>query len=378
MNLHKKLGIHYFKFILLLISLSIAFYLMLLFIYSLMLHVSARYEWQYSEPVLFIFAYFIFGFILFFALVGFLYGRRMSAPIFYHLDWVDNLSQGRYVQPEEGKYGGNKYKKTFALYQELTDKMKKLTMRLRHNEKERQKLEKMRQEWTSGVTHDLKTPLSYIHGYSAMLLSKEHEWTEEERQRFLQIIQEKAQHIEQLIEDLSDVYQFEQGMVSLEREELDMVAFLRQLVHDIQQQPDALHHQLHFVSEQKKLLFHFDSYLLKRALTNLLINAITHNPEGTEIHVDVRQVADRDSPAPTALQITVADQGVGMNEDELELLFQRYYRGTPTDASASGTGLGMAIANQFIAAHRGSVKVKSSPGEGTVITIRLPYLGDSA
>lgn len=367
MNLHRKLGVHYFKFLLIMISLSLMLYLVLLMILVFLLRLfPVIYELDNPAGSIVTISFFVVSYIFFFAVSGFLYGRRMSDPIFYHLDWVDNLAEGSYMEPDQTKYARLKRKKTYALYQELTEKMRKLTGRLRHNEIERKRLEQMRKEWTSGVSHDLKTPLSYIHGYSAMLLSKEHKWTEEEQKHFLMIIQEKAVHIQHLIDDLSDVYQFEQGMFSLDKENMDMVAFLRRLVTDIQQQPDALHHQFEFTSEKETMMFSFDRYLLKRALTNLFMNAVIHNREETEIKVAVLEGSQ-------GLTITISDDGVGMSLEESELLFQRYYRGTPTDASVSGTGLGMAIANQFIAAHQGTVDVKSSPGHGTAITISLPY-----
>ncbi len=229
--------------------------------------------------------------------------------------------------------------KSFQLYHELTEKMEILTNRLKQNEIERKELEEVRQDWTSGVTHDLKTPLSYIQGYSTMLLSAEHEWTQKERDQFIKIIQAKAIHMQQLIDDLSDAFQFERGAIPLNLKELDLISFVRDVVEDVRQQPTSLAYYIHYTADKDKLLHAFDDQLLRRALTNFLMNAVLHNPSGTVIAVSI-SVDRQDS-----VMITIEDNGVGMNDKEKEHLFQHYYRGTSTDIPVSGTGLGMLSPN---------------------------------
>ena len=104
--------------------------------------------------------------------------------------------------------------------------------------------------------------------------------------------------------------------------------------------------------------------MLRRAFSNLLVNAVVHNPAGTAITVRI----NRDTHA--VVQIT--DNGRGMDEQSVSHLFDRYYRGTPTDAPAGGTGLGMAIVKQIITAHQGTVNVRSKIGEGTSVVVQLP------
>lgn len=339
MNLLRKLALHY---------IIVSFMVILV---CAVIYVSSLFNKLIDFWVL------IFGTLF---LMSLLYGLRMSAPILYLLKWLDQLSQGIYTEPELRR----QRKKSFRMFKEVIEKMQQLTQRLGQNEMERKELEVMRQEWTSGITHDLKTPLTYIQGYSTMLLSESHQWTEEERKTFLLIVQEKAVHMQQLIDDLNDTFQFESNGVQLKLKRTDFIQFLRKLVDDMQDQPTALKSRIHFKSYQETLFYHFDEHVLRRALTNFLMNAVIHNPAGTEITLSVQ--------CNTDLAITITDNGVGMGTEEQKKLFERYYRGTSTDTPIGGTGLGMAIAKHLIAAHHGTIQVQSAPGQGTSIKISLP------
>ncbi|GAA0352175.1 sensor histidine kinase [Bacillus horti] len=370
MNLEKKLGLHYFKFVIGIVVQGIILYIFLFILYAIITRLPFMhwfFEIDLAEALILAFLGFVPPILVFILIAGLIFGRRMSSPIFYHLKWIDHLAAGNYTAPEVNEYANRKNMRFFTLYQELTEKMELLTTRLQQNDVERKELEKMRKEWTSGVTHDLKTPLSYIQGYSTMLLSEKHTWSPEEQTHFLKIMREKAAHMQHLIDDLSDSLQFEQGSVPLDKESIDIVAFLHRLVEDIKQQPNALHHQFDVSSDKESFMYSFDSYLLKRALTNFLMNAVIHNETKTNITVSL-------TCELKAIHITIADDGIGMSESQIEHLFERYFRGTATDIPTAGTGLGMAIAKQFIVAHQGKIKVDSTLGEGTSIQVTLPLV----
>ena len=107
-----------------------------------------------------------------------------------------------------------------------------------------------------------------------------------------------------------------------------------------------------------------DPSLLRRAVSNIVINALTHNPEDTKVKVTVT--------CKEMVLISVKDNGVGIDESELKDLFNRYYRGTGTDQKPEGSGLGLAIAKQIVNLHGGDIKAVSRPGEGTDFIISLP------
>jgi signal transduction histidine kinase len=128
--------------------------------------------------------------------------------------------------------------------------------------------------------------------------------------------------------------------------------------------PSAKNNSFEILGEEEPLYVMGDAGLLERAFSNLLVNAVSHNPIGTEIKVDIVK--------NTYIDVLITDNGKGMDEQSINHLFDRYYRGTSTDTPTGGTGLGMAIVKQIINAHQGTVDVKSKIDEGTSVVVRLP------
>ncbi|WP_347239816.1 sensor histidine kinase [Polycladospora coralii] len=109
-----------------------------------------------------------------------------------------------------------------------------------------------------------------------------------------------------------------------------------------------------------------DSKWFQRVIDNLLENAVKYNPSGTTITVSISLIEQH------LIKITIEDNGIGMDKETLDKLFQRYYRGTNTSDSGNGTGLGMAITKQLVQLHGGSINVKSTPQKGTTVRIIFP------
>lgn len=290
-------------------------------------------------------------------------------PILYVSKWIQRLSEGSFQELVTDVFliGRDSffYKSRYCLYKELLLQMQTLTDKLKQSEKDRQMLEKNRREWLSGITHDLKTPLSYIHGYASMIAANQYEWSVDEIKDFGFKIEEKSSHIKKLIDDLNTSFQSENGKVSIQKTRIEMAEFLRNIVLDTANSPRSANYVFSYETELEKFFLDVDTALLQRALQNILVNAITHNPIGTEIHVSV-QIYQR------IFRIEVIDNGIGMTEETLKNLFESYYRGTSTEYPTEGTGLGMAIAKQFIELHDGSVFAESTPEHGTCIRIDLP------
>ena len=222
--------------------------------------------------------------------------------------------------------------------------------------------ERAKEEWLANITHDLKTPLAPIRGYGELL-------AEEDRpagdvRRYGEIIVKNAMYAEQLVDDLKLTYQLQSNMLPLKAEPGSLTRFVRELVIDLLNAPEYEGRAVSFVSDREDARCVFDPQLLRRALTNILVNALRHNRPDTRISVSLSSGAD--------MRICVEDNGSGMTAQELEGLFQRYYRGTSTEVKAEGSGLGMAIARQIVRAHGGEIEAKSAPGQGTAVTVILP------
>lgn len=290
------------------------------------------------------------------------YGYYVARPMADILMRIKRLSSGEYLMPVQKK----RYRSfSSRLYREVYANLDSLSYVLQENEQKRAEFEQQRQDWAAGATHDLKTPLSYISGYADMLLSDAHEWSADEKREFLQLIKDKAVHMEALISDIGIAFRMDQSLdTKVALQEIEVVEFVRRMVAEAANLPAAKEYQFDFSGEEAAIYAEGDGDLLKRAFLNLLVNAVVHNPAGTKISVQVQ--------CGEHIEIRVSDNGRGMDEQSVNHLFDRYYRGTSTDIPAGGTGLGMAIVKQIITRHHGTVTVESKVGEGTTIAVQLP------
>ncbi len=241
--------------------------------------------------------------------------------------------------------------------------LNKLSMTLKSHETEREQLETAREEWIANVSHDVKTPLSSLKGYAELLAEPDYHFEEDEVRRYAHIIVDKSIYMDRLIEDLRLTYRLKNAALPLEKQRLNLVSLLREAVIDLLNDPRYSEAPLRFEPSGEEVWFEGDARLLQRAFSNLMLNALVHNPPGTPIQVSVM--------GGEQICVVVQDQGQGIPTEEVQRLFQRYYRGTNTGEAHKGSGLGMAIAKQVVEAHGGSVEVSSQVGAGTRIAVHF-------
>ncbi len=249
-------------------------------------------------------------------------------------------------------------------FSEIYEELNTLNSEIKSTDEARAKDEKLREEWITHITHDLKTPLSPIKGYAELISTLDSEIDPYELRRYGHILLKNTAYAEGLINDLKLTYQLKNQMLPLHKQTQNIVRFTKELLVDLLNNPEFELRDVSFYSSSEILELAFDEMLLKRALNNLLINALIHNSKDTQIAVSVQ--------AGDSIAIIIQDNGYGMTQEELEHLFVRYYRGENTAAKPEGSGLGMAIAKQIIQLHGGSISAKSERGSGTCMTITFP------
>lgn len=269
---------------------------------------------------------------------------------------IGNISRRAYNPiPEKGTFG--------SVYMALN----KMNEEIRHSDQIKEETDRVRREWITNITHDLKTPLSPVKGY-AELLADGTDVDAKTAQEYGTIILKNVDYAEKLMNDLKLTYQLESGAFPFHPQQVRLVRYLKELVIDIANDPTFSNRDIEFESESSlsELTAAIDPDLFRRAVGNLVINALVHNPLDTKVIVSVSE--DRQK----GICITVCDNGVGIDEAEQAELFTRYYRGTNTKEKPEGSGLGLAIAKQIVVLHGGDIAVKSKPGEGTEFSILLP------
>ncbi|GJJ27804.1 sensor histidine kinase [Bacillus velezensis] len=303
--------------------------------------------------------------------IAIFYGKKLGAPLLFIVSWIENLSKEKYEEPYDRKFHSSKYKHNksgYKTYQELMQALSELTATLQRNKAERELLEKTREEWMAGVSHDLKTPLSVIKGYTVLLSSNEYEWENQQVRDFSLIMEERVEYMEKLIEDFNLTFQLKNESLPIHLEEKNVVKVIHDTLEKMKLLPESENKRFALESSHNKILFNMDERYLKRAVENLIANCIKHNPPGTKIKVILYQDVVHDNE----IQIIIEDDGIGMDEETVECLFDRYFRGTSASSNNSGTGLGMAIAQQIIKAHGGNIDIYSQPGVGTRFKITFP------
>ncbi|USK55516.1 HAMP domain-containing histidine kinase [Cytobacillus solani] len=298
-----------------------------------------------------------------------LFGWYFGSPLMLVMKGINQLAHEDFTTLQEQKKiytRKGKLKIRYRLYQEVISQLSDLRSQLEKAKGEREQVEESKRDWIAGVSHDLKTPLTYIKGYSKLLLSPDYDWSKEEQHNYIQEIDDKGTHMEQLVEDLNLAIRFEGAqLVPISKTAQNIVTFIQQVLADVSNDLRAQKHQFEMYTELDALVMEVDSHLLKRALQNIYINAVIHNE--APITITTTLVKDQ-----SILTICIQDNGIGLTKETQQNLFNRYYRGTTTEQKSEGTGLGMAIVKSLIEAHEGVIAVESSLQQGTKFTITLP------
>ncbi|HJS20439.1 MAG TPA: ATP-binding protein [Anaerolineales bacterium] len=218
----------------------------------------------------------------------------------------------------------------------------------------------LQEDFVSTISHELRTPLGFIKGYSTSLLREDTSWDEATQKEFLMIIDEEADRLSLLIENVLESARLQSRTLPLRFQPLRLDAVLRDVVARIR----VRHRNLDISMDLKETPpIYGDGVRLAQVFDNLFTNAIKYAPEAP-IVVLLERVGEK-------VIISFVDRGPGINREALPFIFERFYR-VRTEKSTTGTGLGLYICKQIIDAHRGKIWAESTPGQGTTFFIELP------
>jgi signal transduction histidine kinase len=224
----------------------------------------------------------------------------------------------------------------------------------------------VRDEFFAIATHDLKGPLQSIL-LSAQLLRRQlpaEARTSGVTARLEQILR-GTQRMGELIDHFLEVTRG--GERPLRRDLVDLLGLVRVKVRELG--PLETTHPVHLHIEGTDFMGHWDEAVLERVLDNLLSNAVKYSPRGGPIHVEL---CEESAGAEGWVRLRVKDEGLGIPQEDLPHVFERFHRGRNVDTSISGSGVGLASAHRLVEMHGGTLSVESEEGKGSVFTVRLP------
>ena len=239
----------------------------------------------------------------------------------------------------------------------------KSSLEFERKEKERiEELNQVKLRFFTNISHEFRTPLTLILGQIEVLMQMDLGTTIYNR---ILRIYKNAWHMRNLISELLDFRKQEQGYLKLKVEEQNLVAFTRQIYMCFYEYAQKKEITYRFDNVEETISVWFDSKQLQKVIFNLLSNAFKYTPNKGSIRVEVRMLASQ-------AIVSVCDTGVGIPEEHISKIFERFYQTDNSSSFTLGTGIGLALAKGIMNMHHGKIDVESTVGKGTKFTLSLP------
>ncbi|MBO2536906.1 MULTISPECIES: two-component system histidine kinase PnpS [Rummeliibacillus] len=233
-----------------------------------------------------------------------------------------------------------------------------------HDITELKKLEQVRKDFVANVSHELRTPITSIKGFSETLLDGAYK-DQETLLGFLKIMNKESNRLQMLVNDLLDLSKIEKSGFTVNMEKTSLRDVIIRTIEMTHQKLEKKHIQFEAKIDED-VYINGDPNRLVQIVMNLVINAINYSPEQTKITV---HLFEKDQ---TAI-LEISDEGIGISEEEIPRVFERFYRvNRDRSRNSGGTGLGLAIVKHLVEAHRGKIQVESTVGEGTTMRLLFP------
>lgn len=224
-------------------------------------------------------------------------------------------------------------------------------------------IERMKSEFVSFAAHELRSPLTAIIGFAEMLLLGEN-LNPEEKRSYAEIIKRQGMFLADIVSTFLDLSLIESGRgIVLKKRPCTVEELFGLLDTVLLAQADP--HRFQVVSEDRSVLLNIDLQRIKQVLGNLVGNAVKYSPAGSSVRVEGAAEGDW-------YRISVRDQGIGMTPQQVEKVFDKFYRADSSSTSPAGIGLGMSIVKSIVELHGGRMSIQSSPGGGTTVSFFLP------
>ncbi len=275
----------------------------------------------------------------------------------------------------EIKYSGRVYELSIGIFRyadagegsENTGEMRRGFITVLHDITSRYELDESRREFVANVSHELRTPLTGIKGAVETVRMSYDDMPIDMRDSFLDMAIEESDRMLRIIRDLLTLSRLDNNRTKWEVESFDLAATLRHIGEVIRPEVNEKGHEVSWDIAPLPIMTG-DRERISQVIINILTNAVKYTPAGGQIRVTAAVEGEN-------IRVSVADNGIGIPEEDLPRMFERFYRVEKSRTSdAGGTGLGLAIVKEIVEAHGGDVRIDSRVGEGTCVTVLLPIV----
>jgi two-component system OmpR family sensor kinase/two-component system sensor histidine kinase BaeS len=268
--------------------------------------------------------------------------RRVASPLGAVMDAAQSVAEGDYAT-RVAEHGPPPVRALARSFNTMTE-------RLQHADRQRRDL-------MADLAHELRTPLSVLQGRIEGLIDGVYPLEPGQLEQLL----DQTKILSRLIEDLRTLALSDAGVLTLQREPMEVTDLMKEVVESFEAEAARLSISLQLETPPDPVTVEADAVRIKEVLANLLANALSHTPAGGSVRLALSSAAD-------TVAVSVADTGSGMSADDVARMFDRFYKGR----NSRGAGLGLAIARNLVGAHGGHIMATSVLGKGTTVKFTLP------
>lgn len=304
--------------------------------------------------------------LLFGLAVGFLMFSSLTKPLRKLSLAMQSFSQSQQLIPSEALNVTVAGRDEIGQMRQAFEAMQ---LRIEAQMKSLEETDRLRRELISNVSHDLRTPLASMQGYLEVLTLPSAKLTDVERQRYLATAFKHCQRLGRLISELFELSKLDAGRIVPKLERFSLAELLQDVLQKFELNAKSHHIDLTFEVDGQLCQVDADIALIERVLENLVENALRYTPAGGSVQLSLKSYS-------ADVEVSVTDTGVGVSKEDLPKLFDRYYRAHSastglTESSDAGTGLGLSIVKRILDLHDCSIKVVSTPGQGSCFQFSL-------
>ncbi|HAT4244122.1 sensor histidine kinase [Clostridium perfringens] len=279
-------------------------------------------------------------------IMGFIISRSITRPINKLMTKAKYISKGEYDKKIE-------INTDILEINDLINSINNLSQSIKEQENIRKRL-------TGDISHELKTPLTNIQSHLEAMIDGIWEPTEER----LLSVKEEAERLSSLVSDMQKLNKYDESSIKLKKDNVNISDIICFVIFQFSNLEKSKNIKIEY--EKKNINLYCDKDKITQALVNILSNAIRYSNEGSTIFIEEKLKDNK-------VIISIEDQGIGISEEDLKYVFERFYRADKSRTRATGgTGIGLTIVKSIVSSHGGEVKLESKLGEGSKFTIILP------